>query len=148
MMRYNLIEQRLLGPRAANAVSVALPWVVSVLLYCGTGFTDLVNFAGTFTSSIVNLIVPSALFIASQQLRPPVLGSRASAGRVELLSANELMAVGGPSCSPSPGVVRDRSGLLRSARHRTAWLRVAWANVFVMTFLTVVSISDQLANRS
>mmetsp|Transcript_71448 Transcript_71448/g.220894 ORF Transcript_71448/g.220894 Transcript_71448/m.220894 type:complete len:215 (-) Transcript_71448:203-847(-) len=63
-------------------------------------------------------------------------------------AVEELMAVGGPSCSPSPGVVRDRSGLLRSARHRTAWLRVAWANVFVMTFLTVVSISDQLANRS
>mmetsp|Transcript_71449 Transcript_71449/g.220899 ORF Transcript_71449/g.220899 Transcript_71449/m.220899 type:complete len:103 (-) Transcript_71449:283-591(-) len=78
MMRYNLIEQRLLGPRAANAVSVALPWVVSVLLYCGTGFTDLVNFAGTFTSSIVNLIVPSALFIASQQLR----SSWRSAGRL------------------------------------------------------------------
>ncbi|CAK9022215.1 unnamed protein product [Durusdinium trenchii] len=65
LMRYNLIESHVCGPKAAGAVSVLLPFGVSVLLYTGEGFKDIVDFSGTFTSALVNLMVPSLLFLAA-----------------------------------------------------------------------------------
>mmetsp|Transcript_58857 Transcript_58857/g.137023 ORF Transcript_58857/g.137023 Transcript_58857/m.137023 type:complete len:472 (+) Transcript_58857:82-1497(+) len=131
MVRYNLVEQQILGPRRAGFVAVILPWVLGVTFYCGTGFAMVVQYAGTFTSSIVNLIVPSLLFIAAQRSSHP-------------LGPSELQSLSSPG--QPLALVRDRSGLLTSSRQRKVWLAIAWANVAVMSLLTLVSIADQLAN--
>jgi hypothetical protein len=134
MMRYNLIEQKITGPCAAGLVSVILPWCLSVIFYCGTGFQDVVTFAGSFTSSVVNLLVPSFLLIASQKL------SRRTCNDVPLsASVGDDM-----DCSDAP--VRDRSGHISSVRVQQRWIRIAWLNVVLMSVVTVAAIADQLAN--
>lgn len=153
MMRYNLLEQKLVGPRTAGFVSIVVPWLASVLLFCGTGFQQVVQFSGTFTSAIVNLIVPGLLFIASQ-------GPRAHESACEALSPPrdslaELSPGSGRSgsslsadCSPSRLVREDRSGHIGSPRAARWWLRIAWGNTALMSVVTVVAIADQLLNAS
>merc|ERR1719401_2050753 len=58
MMRYNLIEEGIMGPRAAGFVTVVAPWLISVTFYCGEGFQNIVNFAGVFTAPIANFVIP------------------------------------------------------------------------------------------
>jgi len=142
MMRYNLIEQGTLGPKAAGFVAVVLPWVASVMLYCGTGFDKTVQFAGTFTSSIVNLIVPSLFFIASQRQGSQV-DAFPSATEGASISNMQTMA---SSTFPIQSISSDRSGLLRTTRARNTWLTLARLNTVFMTVFTSIAIVEQLAS--
>jgi len=126
MMRYNLIEQDIMGPRAAGFVSIILPWLFSVVLYCGSGFQNVVQFAGSFTSSIVNLIIPSLLFIASQRV-------------TDLASPSSQMGL-----AAQPSLQRDRSGVISNNRSKRIWLKIAWVNVFLMSMLTAFVIGEQI----
>jgi hypothetical protein len=150
MMRYNLIEQGTLGPKAAGFVAVVLPWVASVVLYCGTGFDSIVVFAGTFTSSIVNLIVPSLFFIASQRQDNSSSASgnasgTASGTATEGDASMVVLQTMASSVFPSqPSLSSDRSGLLRTQRARSRWLTLARLNTIFMTVFTTIAIVEQL----
>eukprot|EP00929_Paragymnodinium_shiwhaense_P056734 TRINITY_DN283_c0_g1_i1.p1 TRINITY_DN283_c0_g1~~TRINITY_DN283_c0_g1_i1.p1 ORF type:complete len:533 (-),score=76.23 TRINITY_DN283_c0_g1_i1:231-1829(-) len=190
MMRYNLIEEGIMGPKRATLVSVVLPWVISILLYCGEGFQNIVQFSGAFTSSIVNLIVPCLLFISCQQIHsrqnsassdqllaavaasgapgdaPPSakrqgqpqslllasLSTEASLARASLSTEASLarQPSGSDSTRPqtgSPGssarIIHDKSGHIKNESRRVLWLRLAWANLIVMSAVTVVVMYDQ-----
>lgn len=142
MMRYNLIEQKVMGPALAGFVSVVLPWITSVILYCGSGFQIVVQFAGTFTSSLVNLIVPSLLFIASQRSS----GARRISQRTFDDEGNVSLADLAQRGNSVAEVYRDKSGLIESAQARRRWIQLAWTNVILMIVLTIFSIADQIAN--
>jgi len=156
MLRYNLVEQRLLGKRSAGFVSVVLPWVVSVLLYCGSGFQEIVQIAGSFTSSLVNLIVPSCLFLASQR----AVSSGRSVPREVLLADVQIRGSeseqstsastwSGASreCTqdPSLSIPHDRSGSLSGARAVSFWRFGAWVNIGLMSVVSVIAMVDQIA---
>jgi len=143
MMRYNLIEDGLMGRKRPTFVSVVVPWVISVFLYCGSGFQNLVQFAGSFTSSIVNFIIPSLLYIeATRRSSRDVGGTLLEAGA----SANQAGSARIPKAGSSPPVDGDRSGLRSSAASTTRWVRLAWFNLLLMTAVTIVTMSDQILN--
>eukprot|EP00928_Gymnodinium_smaydae_P028815 TRINITY_DN21878_c0_g1_i1.p1 TRINITY_DN21878_c0_g1~~TRINITY_DN21878_c0_g1_i1.p1 ORF type:complete len:496 (-),score=121.69 TRINITY_DN21878_c0_g1_i1:155-1642(-) len=148
MLRYNLVEQKLLSPGLAAFVAVVVPWLVGVLFYCGRGFADVVEFAGTFTSSIVNLIVPSLLFIASQRdhLRRTGGAAPAAAGGAAALVAEAEGADGLPSARALATLPTDCSGRIKTAEERRRWLIIAWVNASVMATMTLVCMADQVLN--
>lgn len=76
----------------------------------------MVNFAGTFTSAFVNLMVPSLLFLSALRMAdaPAAPGSSFSATSCVLLGS-----------------------------YRRPWRAVAWANLTLMLALIVVSVADQ-----
>mmetsp|Transcript_57830 Transcript_57830/g.106875 ORF Transcript_57830/g.106875 Transcript_57830/m.106875 type:complete len:512 (-) Transcript_57830:104-1639(-) len=160
MLRYNLVEQHLLGPRAAGFVSVVMPWLLSVLLYAGAGFREVVELAGAFTSSLVNLIIPSLLFLASQkrcpqgrqvlltELASTSAGSGATAESHEVdrsVASSESPACAVPGESPACAVPHDWSGTLRSADAAQRWRAAAWVNIALMCMVSVIGMMDQIA---
>lgn len=63
VMRYNLINDGLLGPTKATLFSTVVPWLLCVVFYTGRGFNLIVNYGGNCISSVVNFIVPVFLFV-------------------------------------------------------------------------------------
>lgn len=136
LMRYNLIESHVCGPKAAGAVSVLLPFGVSVLLYTGEGFKDIVDFSGTFTSALVNLMVPSLLFLAA--LHRDDINVRTNV--VEELSARSARLRARSAAWSASSCVASNDG---PSGLRKLWRIIAWVNLLVMVALTTVSIVDQ-----
>eukprot|EP00929_Paragymnodinium_shiwhaense_P056735 TRINITY_DN283_c1_g1_i1.p1 TRINITY_DN283_c1_g1~~TRINITY_DN283_c1_g1_i1.p1 ORF type:complete len:198 (-),score=18.44 TRINITY_DN283_c1_g1_i1:229-822(-) len=197
-MRYNLIEEKVMGPTCATLVSIVLPWVISIVLYCGQGFQNIVQFGGAFTSSIVNLLVPCLLFISCQQIdsgdlkvevevqmsclenspssdQLPAAAAAAApeaapshrqgqaqsfqAGlstQASLTTAHPASLTTQPSSSggnhlqtgslASARNVHDMSGHINDESRRVMWLRLAWANLIVMSAVTVAVMYDQGIN--
>jgi len=69
VLRYNFMSttnpvEFLRGEKRATCLAVLLPWICSIFLYTGDGFTTLLSFAGTCLQSVVNFIIPVLMFIA------------------------------------------------------------------------------------
>jgi len=135
LMRYNLIESRLMGPKVAGATSVLVPFGVSVILYTGEGFKTAVDFSGTFTSSFVNLMAPSLFFLSA--LRQPEQTATLMSAREGLHLAPQ--AEGRPFWKTSAW----ESLQCQAAKPRRMWQIIAWVNLSLMAVLTLVSIVDQ-----
>eukprot|EP00913_Durusdinium_trenchii_P030217 g28312.t1 len=133
LMRYNLIESHVCGPKAAGAVSVLLPFGVSVLLYTGEGFKDIVDFSGTFTSALVNLMVPSLLFLAA--LHRDDINVRTNV--VEELSARSARLRARSAAWSASSCVASNDG---PSGLRKLWRIIAWVNLLVMVALTTVCV--------
>lgn len=156
MMRYNIVEAGMMGRTSATVTAVVAPWVASVLLYTGDGFKDVVNFAGTFTSSIVNLVVPGILFLASQRLL-----LREATRAPAVAQPHDATSCSGRLVSPAIHPHPQGEAFLRTCcvdeanasetatseedlrKDRPAWRKLAWAIVFSMVFLTIGSIAAQ-----
>lgn len=134
LMRYNLIDSGVMGPKAAGALSVLVPFGVSVILYTGQGFKNIVDFSGTFTSAFVNLMVPSLLYLSA--LGETERNLDASAREPDLqnvLRVNRHWSATGALA-------------FASKRPRRLWQIIAWANLVLMVGLTTVSIVDQYSS--
>ncbi|CAE7720397.1 unnamed protein product [Symbiodinium pilosum] len=135
LMRYNLIESKVVGSKVAGAASVLVPFGVAVLLYTGEGFKNAIDFSGTFTSSFVNLMAPSLFFLSA--LKQPQ--------QTALMDARE--------CMTSVNIARPfwKTSAWDSLRSETAeksrlmWRIIAWVNLSLMAVLTLVSVVDQFA---
>jgi len=131
LMRYNLIESGLFGRKASGTLSVLVPFGVSVLLYTGEGFKNAVDFSGTFTSSFVNLMVPSLFFLRALQQ---------SDQTVALTDAREC--IGSEAKSWWRTTAWDS---VSAKKHRGMWQSIAYVNLTLMVLLTGASIIDQFA---
>lgn len=63
IMRYNLIENNVCNKHVSTFISVFLPWLISIVLYTGSGFTYIVTFSGLIVNSVVNFVIPPLLYI-------------------------------------------------------------------------------------
>lgn len=131
LMRYNLIDSGVMGPKAAGAVSVLVPFGVSVILYTGQGFKDIVDFSGTFTSAFVNLMVPSLLFLAALREKEKRASEPLEPG--DLRNVRRMWSASGSLATSSLGPQR-------------LWRCIAWVNLLLMLLLTTVSIADQYSS--
>ena len=64
--RLNLVEQGY-HPLLSTLVAVALPWVIAVFLYAGSGYDELVTWSGVCVTSVVNFIIPPAVYIVARR---------------------------------------------------------------------------------
>jgi len=94
LIRYNLVRSGV-GRWIAIAIAVPLPWVASVLFYTGKGFETISEFGGLVTSSVVNFLVPTAMFALSRQRLRKRPGSGGALGEGGTLY--ELAPSGGSS---------------------------------------------------
>ena len=62
-MRYNLLEQKICSRLIANIWAVALPWLIAIPLYNGSGYNQLATWSGLLASSVVNFIIPPIIYI-------------------------------------------------------------------------------------
>eukprot|EP01084_Bolivina_argentea_P177791 307460_1 len=72
VIRYNLLNSGILQSGSnfwANILSVFIPFVVSIILYHGNGFNNLLNWTGVVFSSFINYILP-ILFYYKALKRP------------------------------------------------------------------------------
>jgi len=67
--RYNLVKEGVCGVRMANVLAVVLPWLLAVPLYNGSGYQMLANWGGVLVTSVVNFIVPVAVYIVAVRRR-------------------------------------------------------------------------------
>ena len=67
--RYNLIKEGVCGLRMANFLAVVLPWLLAIPLYNGSGYQELANWGGVLVTSVVNFIVPIAVYIVAVRRR-------------------------------------------------------------------------------
>jgi len=65
MIRYNLMQS---GVSSANAIltAVALPWVLSIAMYTGSGFDTISEVGGLATSSVINFLIPAVLYVLAR----------------------------------------------------------------------------------
>lgn len=64
IVRYNLIENGICGPRLANVFAVVLPWVLAVPLSAGnTVFNDVSNYTSIAFLIPINLLIPFIIYI-------------------------------------------------------------------------------------
>ena len=66
IVRYNLLQEGLCGPRAANFIAVVSPWIFSLLLYSGTLLNSLMNWTGLLVVVPLNFILPCYLYLKSR----------------------------------------------------------------------------------
>ena len=62
MVRYNLLNSGVVGPRAASFLGVVLPWLVAMFCYQGSMLVTICNWSALLTIGVVNLIVPIAVY--------------------------------------------------------------------------------------
>lgn len=67
--RYNLVKEGVCGLRMANFLAVVLPWLLAIPLYNGSGYQQLANWGGVLVTSVVNFIVPVAVYIIAVRRR-------------------------------------------------------------------------------
>mmetsp|Transcript_85333 Transcript_85333/g.151193 ORF Transcript_85333/g.151193 Transcript_85333/m.151193 type:complete len:437 (-) Transcript_85333:107-1417(-) len=66
LIRYNL-NQAGWSARVSTVMAVGMPWVLSIPFYTGKGFENLSEVGGLWTSSVINFIVPVAVYCISRQ---------------------------------------------------------------------------------
>mmetsp|Transcript_11344 Transcript_11344/g.40236 ORF Transcript_11344/g.40236 Transcript_11344/m.40236 type:complete len:406 (-) Transcript_11344:62-1279(-) len=66
LIKYNLLQLGWVGRRDALLISFVLPWLLSIVFYGGDGFAVVCEVGGLAFSSIVNFLVPVALFWAAR----------------------------------------------------------------------------------
>lgn len=60
IMRCNLIEQGVCGPRMATFLGVFLPWIIALCLQNGSGLQRVINLSSILFGAIVNFLIPLA----------------------------------------------------------------------------------------
>ena len=70
IIRYNLLNAKMLKSKwSANIIAIAIPFCVSIILYHGNGFNNLLNWTGVLFASFINFILP-IYFRYKSLLRP------------------------------------------------------------------------------
>ena len=64
--RLNLVEQGY-HRHLSTLVAVALPWLIAVFLYAGSGYDELVTWSGVCVTSVVNFIIPPTVYIIARR---------------------------------------------------------------------------------
>jgi hypothetical protein len=59
--RLNLLSQGV-NPHVSTLLAVLLPWLIAIPLYSGDGYIELCQWSGVVVTSVVNFIVPPALY--------------------------------------------------------------------------------------
>ncbi|PRP75746.1 hypothetical protein PROFUN_09170 [Planoprotostelium fungivorum] len=67
IMKYNLVENGICNRNWATFWAVVFPWVISILLYPGSGFLDVINWTSLCINGVVNFVIPLCLYIASRR---------------------------------------------------------------------------------
>ena len=67
--RYNLVKEGVCSLRMANFLAVVLPWLLAIPLYNGSGYQELANWGGVLVTSVVNFVVPIAVYIVAVRRR-------------------------------------------------------------------------------
>ncbi len=62
IIRYNL-QNSGLTKYVSNFISILVPWLLSIPLFTGSGFTNLCDFTGIILTSVVNFILPPWLYL-------------------------------------------------------------------------------------
>lgn len=70
LTRYNLLVGEVCGPKAAFVYSFILPWFISMFLYRGAGFQNLVNWTALLLQGFVNFTIPALLYIFALRRYP------------------------------------------------------------------------------
>ena len=96
--RLNLVEQGY-HPLLSTTIAVALPWLIAVFLYAGSGYDELVTWSGVCVTSVVNFIIPPTVYIVArrqwqreQVLEAERMARAQQAGGDEVLAGRVLMA--------------------------------------------------------
>lgn len=63
IVRYNLLQEEVCGPRMANLIAVISPWVFSLFLYAGTLLNSLMNWTGLLLVVPLNFVLPCWLYL-------------------------------------------------------------------------------------
>ena len=84
MVRYNLVNARLMSPLFANAVAIGLPWALALLFYSGNTLSELINWSSAAFFGAVNLVLPPLLYLAQERAL-----LRGSAGAGEALLSDD-----------------------------------------------------------
>jgi len=62
LIKYNLLQLGWTGPKASMALGFAVPWMLGLVFYKGNGFETVCEVGGLVFSSMVNFVIPGALF--------------------------------------------------------------------------------------
>ena len=94
--RLNLVEQGY-HPVLSTVIAVALPWLIAVFLYAGSGYDELVTWSGVCVTSVVNFIIPPTVYIVAkrrwqreQAVEKERMERAREAGGVEVLAGRVL----------------------------------------------------------
>ena len=68
MVRYNLVNAKLMSPWPANLVAIGLPWALALVFYSGNALGELINWSSAAFFGAVNLVLPPLLFLAQERL--------------------------------------------------------------------------------
>jgi len=66
LTRYNLVQSGL-SDGMATFIAVVVPWILSIAFYTGSGFNSISEIGGLATSSVINFIVPAALYASARR---------------------------------------------------------------------------------
>jgi len=66
LIRYNLVQSGL-SDGMATFIAVVMPWILSIAFYTGSGFNSISEIGGLATSSVINFIVPAALYASARR---------------------------------------------------------------------------------
>jgi len=66
LIRYNLVQSGL-SSGVATFIAVVVPWILSIAFYTGSGFDTISEVGGLATSSVINFIVPAALYVSARR---------------------------------------------------------------------------------
>eukprot|EP01132_Coremiostelium_polycephalum_P002424 gene2424-2994_t len=69
IVRYNLIQNKLMSKKVANFLAIVLPWIIVIPFATGDWLNEISNWASLFFNSIANFIIPFLLYLKSQQFK-------------------------------------------------------------------------------
>ena len=87
LVRYNLLSGKVCSSRWAFFYSFVLPWGVSMFLYRGKGFQNLVNWTALVFEGFVNFTIPCLLYVSALRRYP----SNATSSVAESISTDNEM---------------------------------------------------------
>lgn len=66
IIRYNLLENKICGPVAANLFAVVFPWAVALFFYTGSFLEQLINWSSALIFSALNFTFPLLVYVAAK----------------------------------------------------------------------------------
>lgn len=95
MVRYNLLNSGVVGPRAASFLGVVLPWLVTMFCYQGSMLVTICNWSALLTIGVVNLLVPIAVYREALMQSPEVRRHTVSESSPLLVNQDDDLASDG-----------------------------------------------------
>lgn len=84
IIRYNLVENGILGSRWANLLAVVLPWILVIPLTAGnTVFNDVANYTSILFQTPINLIIPFIVYLLAMRRKAYLKPCFCEPGRCE-----------------------------------------------------------------